>query len=140
MASVNHYSGDPFTIYSPLIPGYQTNMLTISGKMGNRDDVYHVIYTPIEYTLTIEFLDRDGEEVAAPVTLKKMRLGDEYEVPTPSIDGLRAGTDVVRGVFSGSQTVRVVYLPADDGYTVIEEYSIPRGFGSVPVNIGECWE
>ena len=139
-ASVNHREGEAFAIYSPQIPGYQTNMTLVSGKMGVRDDVYHVIYKPMDYVLTIEFLDEKGETLAKAVTLQKMHIGDEYSVPVPEIAGYRAGLTLVQGIFTGNQRIRVVYIPDEYGYTVIEDYKIPRSFGAMPVNVGECWE
>ena len=139
-ASVNHREGEAFAIYSPQIPGYQTNMTLVSGKMGVRDDVYHVIYKPMDYVLTIEFLDEKGETLAKAVTLQKMHIGDEYSVPVPEIAGYRAGLTLVQGIFTGNQRIRVVYIPDEYGYTVIEDYRIPRSFGAMPVNVGECWE
>ena len=139
-ASVNHREGEAFAIYSPQIPGYQTNMTLVSGKMGVRDDVYHVIYKPMDYVLTIEFLDEKGETLAKAVTLQKMHIGDEYSVPVPEIAGYRAGMTLVQGIFTGNQRIRVVYIPDEYGYTVIEDYKIPRSFGAMPVNVGECWE
>ena len=135
------HEGDPFRIVSPRIPGYTPDLKEITGEMGGENLVYHVIYTGETYTLTVIYVDLEGNEVAPRHRESGLHPGDLYSVESPVIPGYTTKDKVVEGSMPAmDKTVVVIYAPAGKGYTILEDYDTPLAAGNCAINVGECFE
>ncbi|MBP3649477.1 MAG: DUF11 domain-containing protein, partial [Clostridia bacterium] len=133
-------TGDAFYVTSPIIPGYTVDIEAVTGVMETEDLIFDVIYTPVEYTLTIEYIFADGTP-AAPAYTDELSVGDKYDVDSPEIAGYRATDKKVKGKMPArDMKVTVIYVKLGNGWTVIDDYDTPLGIGNVNLNAGECFE
>jgi hypothetical protein len=132
-------TGDYFKVVSPKVNGYTADVEVVKGVVEETDLVYDVIYTANEYSLTIEYIYWNGSE-AAPTYTDSLKVGEEYSVESPVINGYRANQKVVEGKMPGRDLkVTVIYMPNGD-YIIINDYDTPLGLGNVNLNAGECFE
>ena len=82
-----HAYNSTFSVASPAVPGYEVDTDVVSGTM---DDIngksYTVTYSPIAYTLTINYVDGNGAAIAAADTVQVPYNGT-YNIPAPSFTG-----------------------------------------------------
>ena len=99
--------------------------ISFTGTMPENDVVAVAQYTPIVYTLTINYVDGTGATVADAYTAS-LAYGDTYSVTSPEVEGMSPDKAVVSGTveyvpdeFEEPETeitVTVVYTPKD--YTI----------------------
>ena len=142
----NYAEGASFRIVSPVIPGYSVDTAVVQGVMGTEDLVYHVIYTPAIYHLTILYMDTAGNIVATDHQAD-LPAGSAYSVPSPGVEGLWTDRPLVEGTMPAMDVEIIVFYypsPSEDGgqnpYTVLEDYDTPLGVGNTSLNAGECIE
>ena len=82
-----HAYNSTFSVASPEVAGYEVDTAVVSGTM---DDVngksYTVTYSPIAYTLTINYVDGNGSPIATADTVQVPYNGT-YNIPAPSFTG-----------------------------------------------------
>ena len=132
--------GEQYHIPSPVIPGYTADVRIVEGTMGSHDVVYDVIYTPVEHTLVVRYVDEDGNPVHDPHT-ETHKTGEHYEVESPVIEGYTTTTKIVEGDMPGHDTViTVIYFKPTDDLVSISDYDTPMSIGGLNVNAGDCYE
>ena len=133
-----YYYGQSYYVASPRISGYTSNPSEVSGVITG-DVVRDVIYTAIDYTLTIYYVFEDGT-TAAPTYTDVLHIYDDYSVASPTLEGYVASRRVVSGTMPARDVVyTVIYVP--ETVTVeIDEYGVPLNIGSVVMNVGDCFE
>ena len=137
--SNKYHTGDTYHVTSPRVPGYTPDVQVVKGVVGNGDVVIDVIYTADDYKLTINYIYENGEE-AAPKHEETLKVGDKYEVTSPSISGYRPSTKVVKGTMPGRDLTITVIYKKPGNYITIEDYNDPLGLGNVNLNAGDCFE
>ena len=128
-------------INSPQIPGYRVNVEKVEGIMGDEDIAYHIVYTPIDYTVTVIPVASDGTPLADAVVISGLHIGDAYEVLLPDIPGYVKVMEKCTGV-CGTQdrTIRILYILLGEDFELINDYGVPLHFGHSAVNVGDCCE
>lgn len=132
-----------FAVRSPFVPGYTPDVETVNGMIMS-DLVIDVVYHVNTYTLTVHYVDVNGEQLADDV-VNTLTAGSSYNVTSPVIDGYQTNMTEVTGVMPGSNVeVTVVYLKKDEPrqpiYTTIEDYNVPRGIGGGGCSLGEMFD
>ncbi|MBQ6265922.1 MAG: MucBP domain-containing protein, partial [Clostridia bacterium] len=96
---------------------------TVAGTMGAADVTVSVVYALDEYTFTINYVDGDGNEVAAAYTAT-LAVGADYSQASPDVENMHLVDDAqatVAGTMGAADvTVNVVY--ALDEYTLTINY------------------
>ena len=109
--------GADYSVPSPVVSGYQTDRHTVSGTMGETDEVITVIYTPLaviyKHTLTIRYQTADGRELA-PVHSALLAEGEPYSVASPVVTGYQPDRDAVFGAM-GTEDVLVTVIYTSSG-------------------------
>ena len=108
----NYRNGDTYSVTSDKLPGYEADVATVRGTMGNFDLNYTVTYYIADYTLTVKYVSLgDATQVANPVTMQ-LKAGDNYTVFTPKVEGYTALRDKVTGTMpSANRTITVFMVP-----------------------------
>ena len=128
--------GDPYARRSPTIDGLEARPFTVHGDMGKEDITVEVTYSPLPamlspYTLTVTYTVPEAFISMKPKTYTgRYSQGQEYNVPSPAIDGLVPSMDPVKGNMPGENLeLEVVYRPEDDAYYYFTvHYAVPEGF------------
>ncbi len=120
------YYTDDYSVDSPT-PAYydrEEGKGTVSGKMGAENEVHTVLYTPHTFTLTVEYVDEngnpmtDGDGVPLSSVVGEYLYKTDYSVTSPVISHYTASIAAVAGSMdaitedegaSHSRTVRVTY-------------------------------
>jgi hypothetical protein len=106
---------DAYSVSSPELAGYTADQLVVAGTMPAADVTETVVYTPIDYTLTILYEYEDGSE-AAPPYITFVNEGEEFGVESPGIEGFTPDQTVVTGTMPpGDVTVTVIYAGTEGG-------------------------
>jgi hypothetical protein len=113
--------GNPYSVVSPVIPGYTASQTTVSGTMPADDVTVLVVYTAIDYTLTINYEFGDGSPAAPPYVDAAMNVGDAYDVLSPVIPGYTADKLNVAGIMPAADVTELVVYTAID-YTLTINY------------------
>ena len=120
---------------APAIQGYTYKVTTGDPLTGTLDGnkVITVVYTKDSYyTVTVNFVDEDGNTVAPAYTSDSMKEGSTYDVTAqaaPAIQGYtyKATTgDALTGTLDGNKVITVVYTK-DSYYTVIVNFVDENG-------------
>ena len=120
---------------APAIQGYTYKVTTGDPLTGTLDGnkVITVVYTKDSYyTVTVNFVDEDGNTVAPAYTSDSMKEGSAYDVTAqaaPAIQGYtyKATTgDALTGTLDGNKVITVVYTK-DSYYTVIVNFVDENG-------------
>ena len=120
---------------APAIQGYTYKVTTGDALTGTLDGnkVITVVYTKDNYyTVTVNFVDEDGNTVAPAYTSDSMKEGSAYDVTAqaaPAIQGYtyKATTgDALTGTLDGNKVITVVYTK-DSYYTVIVNFVDENG-------------
>ena len=112
----------------------------MTGTAGDEDEVYDVIYTPIDYHLTIRYIDMNGNPVAEPYQ-DVLNAHDLYSVTVPTVEGMTPSRSRVKGEMPARDVViTVIYVSPRDGYTLIPDYEPAMCAGEIGLNICECYE
>ena len=139
----NLKEGTAYNVKSPAIEGFTPDMDVVAGTL-NGDTNVDVIYSRNSYTLTIRYLDMNGNVIAT--TYRKVFFyGDRYSVKSPAV----AGYEAVRGTVTGTMPARNVQItvrynplgqPPVEELETISDYATPLGLGNVVMNSGDCFE
>lgn len=118
--------GDTFNVKSPAIGGYTCDTAEVSGTATAETITNTVTYTATErYTLTINYVDAEGNVLAAPVEMS-LYNGQAYSVDSPAIAGYTADVATVSGTMGAEAIVVTVTYTAD----VVETPTITLAEGS----------
>jgi len=130
--------GESYEVATPDVIGHTPDIAMIAGVIAG-DITYDVIYTRNQYRLIIDYLYLDGTD-AFPRIYKELYYGDPYEFTSPELEGYTPNYEVVKGTMPADHRhIRVIYVP-DETDTIIDEYNVPLGVGTVEMNCGECFE
>ena len=105
------------------IEGYQISEVTGGDVIGKatEDVSIQVIYeasmemTPLEYSVTVRYVNKEGKELAEPYFLSRLKKGETYDVSgevTRSIEGYQiidCTGDAINGEIDGNKMISVVY-------------------------------
>ena len=134
--------GGQYYVVSPTMPGYRVELEIVRGTIWE-DTLVIVHYVPEDYTLTIKYEYLDGSE-AAPTWKQTLRMGDEYDVVSPEVEGYVALTLRIKGTNPGrDEHYVVVYIPLDEvpvRHSDISDYETPLNLDDVHVQVGICVE
>lgn len=83
--------------------------------------------TAVYYTLTINYVDTNGNTVADSYT-HDLRSGRTYSISSPEVEGMTPDREIVSGALTGDLTVTVVYTAVED----IEDPDTPTTETPVP--------
>ena len=132
----SYYYGESYNVASPAITGHSVDRSRISGVITG-DAEYDVVYTPINYRLTINYVYEDGT-TAARSYRGILNYDIYYSIGSPALEGYVASTMRVSGRMPARDTTyTVIYVPET---TIIDEYGVPLNIGSVVMNVGDCFE
>ena len=122
------YYGQEYSVKSPKLWGYVPNIPLVEGVI-TEDTVVHVLYTGLDYTLTIEYVYEDGT-TAAPTHTEVLKIYDKYGVASPKIPGYVPTWEFVAGkMYAHDEYYRIVYRAIK-----------PQGIGNITLNLGDCFE
>ena len=122
------YYGQKYSVKSPKLWGYVPNIPLVEGVI-TEDTVVHVLYTGLDYTLTIEYVYEDGT-TAAPTHTEVLKIYDKYGVASPKIPGYVPTWEFVAGkMYAHDEYYRIVYRAIK-----------PQGVGNITLNLGDCFE
>ncbi|MBQ4639437.1 MAG: Cna B-type domain-containing protein, partial [Clostridia bacterium] len=134
-----YYTGQSYHVTSPRLPGYTADITLVKGVMQDRDLVFDVIYTAVDYTLTVEYIYENGT-TAAPTHEETLKAGDLYHVVSPEIPNYRPSIKVVEGAMPARDVKVIVTYKTLGDYIYIDDYGKPLGLGAVNINAGDCFE
>lgn len=129
--------GEEFSVPSPTIEGYTADTPVVTGIMDETFKYITVIYynDTLTYQLTINYIYEDETKVAEPI-VKRFKVGEDYNIPSPTIDGYYADIDNVTGsmpAFNRVVTVTYREVPVYDEFEIggyddpAETVRIPEG-------------
>ena len=122
------YYGQEYSVKSPKLWGYVPNIPLVEGVI-TEDTVVHVLYSGLDYTLTIEYVYEDGT-TAAPTHTEVLKIYDKYGVASPKIPGYVPTWEFVAGkMYAHDEYYRIVYRAIK-----------PQGVGNITLNLGDCFE
>lgn len=107
-------SGFIYDIPSPDLEGYQADKLSVSGTMGNEPLEVVVTYSPIPYTLTVNYQYTDGS-TAAESHQEQLFIGASYSIPSPVIEGFHPNQTAVTGIMPARDVISTVTYRDDPG-------------------------
>lgn len=100
---------DTYQITSPVIKGYTANKKVVSGTMGDEDIKEVVTYKPNKYTVTIDYVDEDGNKLKDSV-VKEVEYNKDYSITSPEVEGYKPDIEKVSGTMEDSNVhKKVVY-------------------------------
>lgn len=110
-ASVKY--NDYFSVPSPVIPKFTPERSVVSGKMGNADATFTVVYKPTKYLLTIKYNRQSGKTRASGMKIAPDYTGwyiegEKYEVPSPSVMGYQTEAMTVTGIMPAHDVIETV--------------------------------
>lgn len=100
--------GDAYDIAALSITGYTPNVSGYSGTVTETEITLDFVYTINYYTLTINYVDANGNEMA-PSYIVSLPYGDSYSVDSPIIQGYQISPSVVSGTIEGNVTKTANY-------------------------------
>ena len=122
------YYGQEYSVKSPKLWGFVPNIHKVEGVI-TEDTVVHVLYSGLDYTLTIEYVYEDGT-TAAPTHTEVLKIYDRYGVASPKIPGYVPTWEFVAGsMYAHDEYYRIVYRAIK-----------PQGVGNITLNLGDCFE
>ena len=125
---------------APAIQGYTYKVTTGAPLTGTLDGnkVITVVYTKDNYyTVTVNFVDEDGNIVAPAYTSDSLKGGSAYDVTTQAAPAIQGYTykvttgDALTGTLDGNKVINVVYTK-DNYYTVTVNFVDEDGNTVVP--------
>lgn len=134
--SKTYVEGESYRISSPVLEGFQTDSLVISGTMGSEDCEKTVLYKPSASSgtpaLTVHYLYSNGT-AAAPDYNQTLTYGERYWIPSPTISGYIPSRKILFGSMGKeSQVITVTYSPGSSSSGGISVNPSPGG--SIPWN------
>ena len=98
--------------------GYTKDTNNVNGIIEDNTE-YTITYSKNEYTLTINYLDVDGNQLLEPYS-NTFKYLDTYEITSPAKEGYTPDYDVVEGTITDNTEVDVIY--ALNEYTLTINY------------------
>ena len=123
----------------------EKHFTTISGTMGNADVTYEVIYTLIDYTLTINFQVLGEEETLATIEREYVGgatysvLQTDEDIPVDKIPAGYVLKEKKDQKVPNEDTTITVYL-VPEGFTFIDDDPTPLGINNATLGSGEIIE
>ena len=99
--------GSTFNEPSPIIYGYTPDYDNISGVL-DKNLEYTVTYTKNDYTLTIKYLDSDGNQLIEDY-VEVLKYNTDYNIDTPNIDGYAPNINNVFGTLTRDTEIIISY-------------------------------
>ncbi len=117
-----------YSINSPFLSGYSWSKSMVSGYMGAGNKTYDIIYTPKDYTLTVNYEYATGGTAATSKT-QSVSYGSSYSVSSPTVSGYTPNKTVISGTMGkGDETYTVTYTKnAPVNYTLTIYYKYADG-------------
>lgn len=106
--------GFVYDVLSPEVEGYRADKLSVSGTMGNEPLEVVVTYSPIPYTLTVNYRYADGS-TAAESHQEQLFIGASYSIPSPVIEGFHPNQTAVTGIMPARDVISTVTYRDDPG-------------------------
>ena len=134
--------GTAYDVMTPPIEGYTANIERVTGILENDTEIYDVVYTQNDYTLTILYRYQNGAVAAADYT-ETLHYGDAYAVQSPAIAGFNTTNQNVAGTMpAGDVTITVLYVANANvvNLVTIDDFETPLGAGLGGINAGETIE
>ena len=107
-------AGFVYDIPSPTVSGYQPDKPSVYGEMPGEAVTETVTYSPIPYTLTVNYRFADGT-AAAETHRQQLHKGERYSVPSPEIPGYHPNQSAVTGVMPAEDVTATVTYREDSG-------------------------
>ncbi len=102
-------------------------------EMPENSVTVYAVFTPQEWTLTINYLDVDGETIADPYTAL-MHYGDEINVNSPVVEGMTPDQEIVQDtMICGNMTIDVIYDGEEHNITFCETMIIDYDEDGEPI-------
>ncbi|HSH35382.1 MucBP domain-containing protein, partial [Schnuerera sp.] len=118
--------GDKYNIPVPKIEGYTPDKDTVEGTIGMDETVivsYMKDYEPYKVLLIEYVIDDEKVEAPEPYIDGDIKIGQEYNIPSPTVEGYYTDNPVVSGIMEeGLNQVIVTYYNNDKYYTVTIRY------------------
>jgi len=147
-----YQAGAAYNVTSPSKAGYNVDIPVVSGII-TEDTVVDVFYTRMDVTLTVRYVDLNGQELADPKDTV-MKAGDPFREEAIEIAGYEPAVQTIEGRMSGlNKEVTFVYLDMTADETgrkvttvtgrptyLIDEYTTPLGVGETNRGAGETVE
>ena len=127
-ATLNYH--DTYSVNSPAVTGYTPDQATVSGTMQDEDVTVTVTYSPNSYTLTINYLDGNGN-VVAPQYTATLSYNTYYSVNSPAVTGYTPDIATVSGTM-GIENVTVNVTYTINQHTLTINYVFAGGGEAAP--------
>ncbi len=107
-------NGETYNVPSPDIPGFTPSKKVVEGTVDGADVKVEVVYTrtpqpqPDKYPVVIHYVKKDGSE-AFPDYRTEHTDGDEFDIPSPELEGYTKDRDTVHIKVSGQPIEEYVY-------------------------------
>ena len=116
---------DPYSVESPQMEGWTSNVNVVSGTMGAGNQEVVVTYTSDNPVLTIDYLYPDGSQ-AAPSSKSIFRAGQNYSIMSPLIPGYMPDKPVISGIM-GYENIHVTVTYNKTKYLLTIKYNRQSG-------------
>ena len=103
--------GYNYNIESPIIDGYTTTDLNVSGTL-NEDTNINVIYTKNKYVLQIDYIN-ESNEIISDSYIDTFEYGYEYNIPAKEIYGYTPYCENLTGVITDNTNLKLMYSKSD---------------------------
>ncbi|MBR3438871.1 MAG: leucine-rich repeat protein, partial [Clostridia bacterium] len=99
-----------YRVDSPAVPGYTPDRAVVSGTMDSEGKTEEVVYSPVDCTLTINYVMQDGS-APPPQNISAVKYNAAYSVVSPAVDGYTPSVATVGGKMDdvNGKTIEVVY-------------------------------
>jgi hypothetical protein len=108
-----------YEIVTPHLEGFEADIERVSGVMGNEDISVTVTYSPILYTLTINYQAAGEEDDVIEPTILQLAAGTEYRVPVAQINGYSALINEITGTMPASDRQITVMMIGEEAKKVL---------------------
>lgn len=129
---------DPYSVDSPQMEGWTSNINIVSGTMGAKNQEVVVTYTSDNPILTIDYLYPDGYQ-AAPSAKSAIKTGQSYNIMSPLVLGYTPDKPVISGIM-GSENIHVTVTYNKTKYLLTIKYNYPNGSRIAPDYTGRYEE
>ena len=130
-----------YSVESPVIAGYTTEQLVVSGTMPAQDVEETVYYNVNNYNLTIHYVYADNTQAFADSVIS-VAYNTAYSVESPALAGYTATPQVVSGTMpaqdveatvtytANNYTLTIHYVNAADNAPLADDYTAQLAYGA----------
>lgn len=124
---VDYYGS--YNVTSPVIKGYTTQDLVVSGTIAKEDVVKNIYYTVNNHTITINYLYENGTVASQQKVFNNVEYGSTFVQESPAIEGYTPIISTVSFTFidDADKTINVTYT-INSYYLTINYVSDVDGF------------